>query len=82
MACRRRQKEYENPQSTLVAAAQPHAAGPSPTEKWAMSAEPRLMATLSTFGAELLCVLGVQSLPAVELHGIGADDASNRLTGE
>src|SRR5207247_2462083 len=32
--------------------------------------------------AELLCVLGVQSLPAAELHGLGADDASNRLTGE
>src|SRR5262245_29394371 len=30
--------------------------------------------------AELLCVLGVQSLPAVELHGFGADDASNGLT--
>src|SRR5262249_41624223 len=32
--------------------------------------------------AELLCVLGIQSLPALELHGLGADDASNRLTGE
>src|SRR5437763_682050 len=32
--------------------------------------------------AELLCVLGVQSLPATGLHGIGTDDASNRLTGE
>src|SRR5262249_60994108 len=32
--------------------------------------------------AELLCVLGVQSLPAVELHGLGADDASNGLAGE
>jgi hypothetical protein len=32
--------------------------------------------------AELLCVLGVQSLPAAELHGLGADDASNRLTRE
>src|SRR3989441_4889663 len=32
--------------------------------------------------AELLCVLGVQSLPAAELHGLGADDASNGLTGE
>ncbi len=27
-----------------VAAAQPHASGPSPTERWAMSAEARLMA--------------------------------------
>src|SRR3984893_10512441 len=32
--------------------------------------------------AELLYVLGVQSLPAAELHGLGADDASNRLTRE
>src|SRR5213078_563122 len=82
VACRRRQKKYESPQSTPVAAAQPHASGPSPTERWAMSAEPRLMATLSTFGAELLCVLGVQSLPAAELHGLGADDASQGLTPE
>jgi hypothetical protein len=29
--------------------------------------------------AELLCVFRVQSLP-IELHGLGADDASNRLT--
>src|SRR5438093_1300089 len=28
--------------------------------------------------AELLCVLRVQSLPAAELHGLGAGDASNR----
>src|SRR5207245_5862932 len=32
--------------------------------------------------AELLGVLGVQSLPAVELHGLGADDASNGPTSE
>src|SRR5215831_20474851 len=32
--------------------------------------------------AELLCVLGVQSLPAAERHGLGADDASNRLIRE
>jgi hypothetical protein len=44
VACRRRQKKYESPQSTPVAAAQPHASGPSPTERWAMSAEPRSMA--------------------------------------
>src|SRR5438094_7359702 len=44
VACRRRQKKYESPQSTPVAAAQPHASGPSPTERWAMSAEARLMA--------------------------------------
>jgi len=43
-ACRRRQKKYESPQSTPVPAAQPHASGPSPTERWAMSAEPRVMA--------------------------------------
>src|SRR6266852_6298048 len=29
VACRRRQKKYESPQSTPVAAAQPHASGPS-----------------------------------------------------
>src|SRR5207244_10415127 len=34
------------------------------------------------FNPELLGVLGVQSLPAVELHGFGADDASHRLTRE
>src|SRR5437868_11291220 len=32
--------------------------------------------------AELLCVLGVQSLPAAEFHGLGAGEASNRLTRE
>jgi hypothetical protein len=32
--------------------------------------------------AELLCVLGGQSLPAAELHDLGADDVSNRLTRE
>src|ERR1700732_5352397 len=32
------------------------------------------------FNAELLCVLGVQSPPVAQLHGLGADDASNRLT--
>ena len=44
VASRRRQKKYESPQSTLVPAAKPHASGPSPTAKWAMSAEPRVMA--------------------------------------
>src|SRR4029077_12913400 len=34
------------------------------------------------FNAELLCVLGVQSLPAAVLHGVGADEASNGLTRE
>ena len=43
-ACRRRQKKYESPQSTPVAAAHPHACGPSPTARCAMSAEPRSMA--------------------------------------
>ena len=33
VAYRRRQKKYESPQSTPVAAAQPHASGPSPTER-------------------------------------------------
>ena len=37
---------------------------------------------LGRFNTELLCVLGVQLLPAVELHRSGADDAPNGLTGE
>src|SRR5262245_63601737 len=32
--------------------------------------------------AELLCVLGVQSLPAVEVHGFVCDDASDGVTGD
>ena len=44
VACRRRQKKYERPQSTPVPAAQPHDSGPSPTATWAMTAETRLMA--------------------------------------
>src|SRR5260370_4654793 len=36
----------------------------------------RLGRPAGRFNAELLCVLGVQSLPAAELHGLGADDAS------
>jgi hypothetical protein len=43
-ACRRRQKKYESPQSTPVPTDQLHASGPSPTERWAISAEPRLIA--------------------------------------
>jgi hypothetical protein len=39
LADRRRQKKYENPQSTPVPAAKPHASGPSPTAKWAVSAD-------------------------------------------
>src|SRR5438445_13022767 len=42
----------------------------------------RLRRLVGRFNTELLCVLGVQSLPAAELHGLGADDASNGLTGE
>ncbi len=34
------------------------------------------------FNTELLGVLRVQPLPAAKLHGLGADDASNRLTRE
>ncbi len=34
------------------------------------------------FDTELLGVLGVQPLPAGELHRLGTDDASNRLTRE
>src|SRR5258708_1636442 len=44
VACTWRQRKYENPQSTPVAAPQPHASGPSPTARWAISAETRLMA--------------------------------------
>src|SRR5882724_11799651 len=36
----------------------------------------------ASLNAELLCVLSVQSLPAAELHGLGADNASNGPTGE
>src|SRR6185369_4235074 len=43
-ACSRRQKKYESPQSTPVPAAQLHTCGPSPIAKWAMSADPRVMA--------------------------------------
>jgi hypothetical protein len=43
-ASRRRQKKYDSPQSTLVIAEGPTASGPSPIERWAMSAETRLMA--------------------------------------
>src|SRR5206468_2055458 len=32
--------------------------------------------------AELLCVFGVQLLPASEFHGLGTDHASNRPIGE
>src|SRR6185437_14828461 len=32
--------------------------------------------------AELLCVLSAQSLPAAELHGLGAGDAPNRLASQ
>src|SRR5690349_12677608 len=37
---------------------------------------------LLSFNAELLGVLGFQSLPTVELHHAGADHASDRLTRE
>src|SRR2546427_734617 len=37
----------------------------------------RLRRPVGRFNTELLGVLGVQSLPAAELHGLGADDASN-----
>src|SRR6266852_3104863 len=42
----------------------------------------RLRGPVGRFNTELLGVLGVQSLPAAELHGLGADDAPNGLTGE
>jgi hypothetical protein len=44
MACRWRQRKYESPQSTPVAASQPHASGSSPTSRSAMSAEAWSMA--------------------------------------
>src|SRR5437899_835491 len=42
----------------------------------------RLGRPVRRFDTELLCVLDVQSLPAAELHGLGADDASNGSSGE
>jgi len=39
LACRRCQEKYESAQSTPVPAAKLQASGPSPTAKWAMSAE-------------------------------------------
>src|SRR5437588_2610268 len=57
--------------------------GPRPAAAQQVAAQLRRGATASTGpNAELLCVLGVQSLPAAELHGLGADHASNRLTRE
>jgi hypothetical protein len=38
----------------------------------------RLRRPVGRFNTELLGVLRVQPLPAAELHGLGADDASNR----
>lgn len=40
----RRHRKYESPQSMLVAAAKLHFSGPSPTERWAMIADARLIA--------------------------------------
>src|SRR6266852_9710913 len=34
------------------------------------------------FNTELLCVLGVQPLPAAELHGLGADHAADGSSAE
>ena len=42
----------------------------------------RLGRPVGRFNTELLGVPRVQSLPAAEFHGIGADDASNGLTVE
>src|SRR5256884_9125015 len=42
----------------------------------------RLRRPFGRFNTELPGVLGVQSLPTAELHDLGADDASNRLTRE
>ena len=53
-------------------------------QREARRAGSRLRASGPTGGlnAELLCVLGVQSLPAAKLHDLGAGHASNGLTGE
>src|SRR5260370_40754430 len=40
----------------------------------------RLRRPVGRFNTELFGVLGVQSLPAAELDGVGADHTSNRLT--
>src|ERR1700752_1002193 len=42
----------------------------------------RLARLSVSINAELFCVLCVQTLPAAELHGLGADDASDRLARE
>src|SRR6266850_1313822 len=42
----------------------------------------RLRRPVGRFDSELLGVLGVQSLPAVELHGLGADDAADGSSAE
>jgi len=42
----------------------------------------RLRRPVGCFNTELLCVLGVQTLPTAELHGLGTDEAADRLTGE
>ncbi len=42
----------------------------------------RLRRSVGRFHNELLAVLGLQSLPAAELHGLGADDWSNRVARE
>jgi hypothetical protein len=38
--------------------------------------------SLGLFNTELLCVFGVQSLPAAELHDVGADDAADGISAE
>jgi len=42
----------------------------------------RLRRPVGRFNPELLCVLAVQPLPAAELHGLGADDASDGISAE
>jgi hypothetical protein len=44
VACRRRQKKYDTPQRTPVPTGQLHASTPSPTARWATSAETSVMA--------------------------------------
>jgi hypothetical protein len=51
VACRRRQKKYESPQSTPVAAAQPHASGPSSCGRPPVHSVPRPPRQLVAYGS-------------------------------
>src|SRR6266853_6318804 len=51
VACRRRQKKYESPQSTPVAAAQPHASGPSSCGRPPVQSVRRALRHLVAYGS-------------------------------